>query len=67
MPADVPNEPGADKETVRPDKLRSSMNVTEYKHIDLRLIFHVFDTFDERRAQFSAAFSDGSNDLYLRG
>lgn len=49
------------------DKLRSSMDAAEYKHIVLGLIFlkYISDAFDERRVQLAAAFSDESDDLYL--
>lgn len=49
------------------DKLRSSMDAAEYKHIVLGLIFlkYISDAFDERRAQLSAAFADEKDDLYL--
>jgi type I restriction enzyme M protein len=49
------------------DKLRSSMDAAEYKHIVLGLIFlkYISDAFDERRAQIQAAFKDEANDLYL--
>lgn len=49
------------------DKLRSSMDAAEYKHIVLGLIFlkYISDAFDERRAQLAAAFADENDDLYL--
>jgi type I restriction enzyme M protein len=49
------------------DKLRSSMDAAEYKHIVLGLIFlkYISDAFDERRAQLLAAFADVDGDLYL--
>ncbi|WP_296872968.1 class I SAM-dependent DNA methyltransferase [Tibeticola sp.] len=49
------------------DKLRSSMDAAEYKHIVLGLIFlkYISDAFDERRAELTAAFSDPSHDLHL--
>ena len=49
------------------DKLRSSMDAAEYKHIVLGLIFlkYISDAFDERRAELQAAFADESNELYL--
>ncbi|MFN9748667.1 MAG: type I restriction-modification system subunit M [Burkholderiales bacterium] len=49
------------------DKLRSSMDAAEYKHIVLGLIFlkYISDAFDERRAELEAAFADESNELYL--
>ncbi len=49
------------------DKLRSSMDAAEYKHIVLGLIFlkYISDAFDERRAELEAAFADESHDLYL--
>lgn len=49
------------------DKLRSSMDAAEYKHIVLGLIFlkYISDAFDERRAQLQAAFVDPAHDLHL--
>lgn len=49
------------------DKLRSSMDAAEYKHIVLGLIFlkYISDAFDERRAQLQAAFADPASDLHL--
>ncbi len=49
------------------DKLRSSMDAAEYKHIVLGLIFlkYISDAFDERRAALSQAFSDPKSDLHL--
>ena len=49
------------------DKLRSSMDAAEYKHIVLGLIFlkYISDAFDERRAELEAAFADDRSDLYL--
>lgn len=49
------------------DKLRSSMDAAEYKHIVLGLIFvkYVSDAFDERRAALKAAFADKSDELNL--
>ena len=49
------------------DKLRSSMDAAEYKHIVLGLIFlkYISDAFDERRAELEAAFADESHDLHL--
>lgn len=49
------------------DKLRSSMDAAEYKHIVLGLIFlkYISDAFDERRTQLLAAFKDEAGDLYL--
>ena len=49
------------------DKLRSSMDAAEYKHIVLGLIFlkYISDAFDERRAQLAAAFKDEASDLFL--
>jgi type I restriction enzyme M protein len=49
------------------DKLRSSMDAAEYKHIVLGLIFlkYISDAFDERRADLAAAFGDESHELYL--
>lgn len=49
------------------DKLRSSMDAAEYKHIVLGLIFlkYISDAFDERRAELLAAFTNEASDLYL--
>ncbi|MHC2584175.1 type I restriction enzyme M protein [Bradyrhizobium diazoefficiens] len=49
------------------DKLRSSMDAAEYKHIVLGLIFlkYISDAFDERRTQLLEAFNDKANDLHL--
>lgn len=49
------------------DKLRSSMDAAEYKHIVLGLIFlkYISDAFDERRTQLLAAFKDEAGDLHL--
>ncbi len=49
------------------DKLRSSMDAAEYKHIVLGLIFlkYISDAFDERRDELAAAFADEASDLYL--
>lgn len=49
------------------DKLRSSMDAAEYKHIVLGLIFlkYISDAFTERREALLAAFADPANDLHL--
>lgn len=49
------------------DKLRSSMDAAEYKHIVLGLIFlkYISDAFDERRESLLDAFEDEANELYL--
>jgi type I restriction enzyme M protein len=49
------------------DKLRSSMDAAEYKHIVLGLIFlkYISDAFDERRTQLLAAFADEAGELHL--
>lgn len=49
------------------DKLRSSMDAAEYKHIVLGLIFikYISDAFDERRAQLEVAFEDEASELHL--
>jgi type I restriction enzyme M protein len=49
------------------DKLRSSMDAAEYKHMVLGLIFlkYISDAFDERRETLKSAFADKSSDLYL--
>jgi type I restriction enzyme M protein len=49
------------------DKLRSSMDAAEYKHIVLGLIFlkYISDAFDERRAKLAQEFQDPKSDLYI--
>lgn len=49
------------------DKLRSSMDAAEYKHIVLGLIFlkYVSDAFDGRRSELRAEFADPDSELYL--
>jgi type I restriction enzyme M protein len=49
------------------DKLRSSMDAAEYKHIVLGLIFlkYISDAFDERRVELTVAFADDDSELYL--
>jgi type I restriction enzyme M protein len=49
------------------DKLRSSMDAAEYKHIVLGLIFlkYISDSFDERRDSLLDAFGDTANELHL--
>jgi type I restriction enzyme M protein len=49
------------------DKLRSSMDAAEYKHIVLGLIFlkYISDAFDERREALVKGFQDPSSDLHL--
>ena len=49
------------------DKLRSSMDAAEYKHLVLGLIFikYISDAFDERREQLKAQFRDPTSDLHL--
>ena len=49
------------------DKLRSSMDAAEYKHIVLGLIFlkYISDAFDAQRRELSAAFENETHDLYL--
>lgn len=49
------------------NKLRSSVDAAEYKHIVLGLIFlkYISDAFDERREQLAEAFKDPASDLYL--
>ncbi len=49
------------------DKLRSSMDAAEYKHIVLGLIFvkYISDAFDARRAALLEQFADPGSDLYL--
>lgn len=49
------------------DKLRSSMDAAEYKHIVLGLIFlkYISDAFDEQRQKLRIAFANPASDLYL--
>jgi type I restriction enzyme M protein len=49
------------------DKLRSSMDAAEYKHIVLGLIFlkYISDAFDQRQQELYAAFEDETHELYL--
>lgn len=49
------------------DKLRSSMDAAEYKHIVLGLIFlkYISDAFDERRNTLTEAFADPAGELHL--
>ncbi|WMY08669.1 class I SAM-dependent DNA methyltransferase [Paraburkholderia phenoliruptrix] len=49
------------------DKLRSSMDAAEYKHIVLGLIFlkYISDAFDERRTELVVAFAEDGSELYL--
>lgn len=49
------------------DKLRSSMDAAEYKHIVLGLIFlkYISDAFDERRTAVRATVADPASDYYL--
>jgi len=49
------------------DKLRSSMDAAEYKHIVLGLIFlkYISDAFDERRARLAQEFQNPKSDLYI--
>lgn len=49
------------------DKLRSSMDAAEYKHIVLGLIFlkYISDAFDQRQQELYAAFEDEAHELYL--
>ena len=49
------------------DKLRSSMDAAEYKHIVLGLIFlkYISDAFDAQRRELSAAFENETHELYL--
>jgi type I restriction enzyme M protein len=48
------------------DKLRSSMDAAEYKHLVLGLIFlkYISDAFDERRRTLAAEFQNPKSDLY---
>ena len=70
MPATDPRRMNQDlKRTLwaAADKLRSSMDAAEYKHIVLGLIFlkYISDAFEERRDELTVAFADESHDLYL--
>lgn len=49
------------------DKLRSSMDAAEYKHLVLGLIFvkYISDAFDARRAALRAEFANPASDFYL--
>jgi len=49
------------------DKLRSSMDAAEYKHIVLGLIFlkYISDSFAARRAELERRFADENDDYYL--
>lgn len=49
------------------DKLRSSMDAAEYKHIVLGLIFlkYISDAFVERREKLRNAFADPQSEFYL--
>lgn len=49
------------------DKLRANMDAAEYKHIVLGLIFvkYVSDTFQTRRDELTARFSDPADDYFL--
>lgn len=49
------------------DKLRSSMDAAEYKHIVLGLIFlkYISDAFNERQEALRAAFADERSELFL--
>jgi type I restriction enzyme M protein len=49
------------------DKLRANMDAAEYKHIVLGLIFvkYISDTFQTRRDDLTARFSDPVDDYFL--
>jgi type I restriction enzyme M protein len=49
------------------DRLRGSVNPSEYMHVVLGLVFlkYVSDAFKERRTELEAAFNDPTNDYYL--
>lgn len=49
------------------DKLRSSMDAAEYKHIVLGLIFlkYISDAFEEQRDQWREAFADPDSEYYF--
>ena len=49
------------------DKLRSSMDAAEYKHLVLGLIFvkYISDAFDELRSGLRVALADPESELYL--
>jgi type I restriction enzyme M protein len=48
------------------NQLRKNLDAAEYKHIVLGLVFlkHVSDSFDERRAQLEADFTNHDSDSY---
>src|SRR5690606_10564722 len=49
------------------DKLRSSMDAAEYKHVVLGLIFlkYISDAFDEQRKRLQRDFAEPESELYL--
>ncbi len=49
------------------DKLRANMDAAEYKHLVLGLIFvkYISDTFEARRTELMARFSDESDEYFL--
>jgi len=49
------------------DKLRANMDAAEYKHVVLGLIFvkYISDTFQTRRDELTARFSDPADDYFL--
>jgi type I restriction enzyme M protein len=51
------------------DKLRANMDAAEYKHLVLGLIFvkYISDTFQARRTELTARFSDPADEYFLEG
>ncbi|MCB5292068.1 type I restriction-modification system subunit M [Arthrobacter sp. SO3] len=49
------------------NRLRSSMDPSEYKHVVLGLVFlkYVSDKFEKRRAEAAVQFADPTSDMYL--
>ncbi|GAB4061299.1 class I SAM-dependent DNA methyltransferase [Uliginosibacterium sediminicola] len=49
------------------DRLRGSVNPSEYMHVVLGLVFlkYISDAFKERRTELEAAFTEPANDYYL--
>lgn len=49
------------------NRLRSSMDPSEYKHVVLGLVFlkYVSDNFEKRREEAAAQFADPTSDMYL--
>jgi type I restriction enzyme M protein len=51
------------------DKLRANMDAAEYKHLVLGLIFlkYISDTFQAKRSELNARFTDPADDYFLEG